>query len=287
MSYGATRRTIGGAAAVALAAAAAATGPATGAATGQDRPGFTDTPVLPGGPWRVHDANRPAPVVVAPAATPGGAPADAVILFDGRSTDAWRGDRGTWGIEAGALTVPPRARSGGENNLVTKQSFGDVQLHIEFRSPSPPVKSSQDRGNSGIWFMQRYEVQILDGYRNPTYADGTVGAVYGWKPPLANAARRPGEWQSYDIVFERPRFAADGSLVRPAYVTALLNGVLVQNHQAMLGTTIWRKVASYTAHADAAPIQLQDHDSPVSFRNIWVRPLPAAAIAQDLTKDGK
>jgi hypothetical protein len=135
--------------------------------------------------------------------------------------------------------------------------------------------------------MQRYEVQILDGSQNPTYADGTVGAVYGWKPPLVNAARRPGEWQTYDIVFERPRFAADGSLVRPAYVTALLNGVLVQNHQAMLGTTIWRKVASYTAHADAAPIQLQDHDSPVSFRNIWVRPLPAAAIAQDLGKDGK
>lgn len=273
MSHGLMGRMIVGAVAIAAAAVAGAA---------QERPGFTDTPMLPDGAWRVHDANRPAPVVVAPAATPGGAPADAVILFDGRSTDAWLGTRSIWGIEAGALTVPSRARSGGENNLVTKQSFGDVQLHLEFRSPSPPTKSSQDRGNSGIWFMQRYEVQILDGYRNPTYADGTVGAVYGWKPPLVNAARPPGIWQSYDIVFERPRFAADGTLLRPAYVTALLNGVLVQNHQAMLGTTIWKQVASYTAHADAAPIQLQDHDSPVAFRNIWVRPLPEAAIAQDL-----
>jgi hypothetical protein len=162
-----------------------------------------------------------------------------------------------------------------------------VQMHLEFRSPNPPTKSSQDRGNSGIWFMQRYELQILDGYRNPTYADGTVGGVYGWKPPLVNPARKPGEWQTYDIVFERPRFAADGSLVRPAYVTALLNGVLVQNHQAMLGTTNWRHVARYTAHPDAAPIQLQDHDSPVAFRNIWIRPLTDAAIAQDLGKDGK
>jgi hypothetical protein len=250
----------------------------------QDRPGFRDTPMLPGGQWRVHDADRPAPPVVAPAPQPGGAPADAVVLFDGRSTDAWRAERSMWPVQGGALVVPTRASSGGENNLFSKQSFGDVQLHLEFRSPNPPTKTSQDRGNSGIWFMERYELQILDGSANPTYADGTVGAVYGWKPPLANASRRPGEWQSYDVVFERPRFAADGSLQRPAYVTAFLNGVLVQNHQAMLGTTVWRKVAGYQAHGDAAPIKLQDHDSPVAFRNIWVRPLPDAAIAQDLPK---
>jgi hypothetical protein len=261
--------------------------PATAQTGAADKPGFRDTPMLPGGQWRVHDADRPAPVVVTPAAAPGGAPADAVVLFDGRSTDAWRAERSMWPVAGGAMTIPSRAASGGENNLVTRQSFGDVQLHLEFRSPNPPTKTSQDRGNSGIWFMQRYELQILDGYQNPTYADGTVGAVYGWKPPLVNAARKPGEWQSYDIVFERPRFAADGALVRPAYVTAFLNGVLVQNHQAMLGTTIWRKVAGYTAHGDAAPIQLQDHDSPVSFRNIWVRPLTEAAIAQDLTKDAR
>ncbi|WP_188660847.1 3-keto-disaccharide hydrolase [Sphingomonas metalli] len=253
----------------------------------QDKPGFRDTPMLPGGQWRVHDADRPAPPVVTPAAQPGGAPSDAVILFDGRSTDAWRAERKPWPVQNGALVVPSRASSGGENNLFSKQSFGDVQLHLEFRSPTPPTRSSQDRGNSGIWFMERYEVQILDGYDNPTYSDGTVGAVYGWKPPLANASRKPGEWQSYDIVFERPRFAADGSLVRPAYVTAILNGVVVQNHQAMLGTTIWRQVASYQAHGDAAPIKLQDHGSPVAFRNIWVRPLPASAIAQDLKEPAK
>lgn len=254
-------------------------------AAAEDKPGFRDTPMLPGGKWHVHDPDRPAAAVVTPPAQPGGAPSDAIILFDGRSLDAWRGERGPWTVENGIMTVPPRAKSGGENNLVSRQSFGDVQLHLEFRSPAPPRKSSQDRGNSGIWFMQRYEVQILDSYDNPTYSDGSAGAVYAWKPPLANPSRPPGEWQSYDIIFERPRFAADGSLARPAYVTALLNGVVVQNHQAMLGTTAWRKVARYEAHGDAAPIQLQDHDSPVSFRNIWVRPLPEAAIAQDLGKD--
>ncbi|HVJ03926.1 MAG TPA: DUF1080 domain-containing protein [Sphingomonas sp.] len=257
-----------------LAGAASIAAPGVAA---QEKPGFKDTPMLPGGQWHVHDSDRPAPVLVTPAANPGGAPSDAIVLFDGRSTDAWRAERTPWPVADGAMTAPSRAASGGENNLISKQSFGDVQLHLEFRSPNPPTRSSQDRGNSGIWFMQRYEVQILDGYQNPTYADGTVGAIYGWKPPLVNAARRPGEWQSYDIVFERPRFAADGKLLRPAYVTAFLNGVLVQNHQPMLGTTIWRQVASYKPHPDAAPLQLQDHDSPVSFRNIWVRPLPEAA----------
>jgi hypothetical protein len=256
-----------------------------GGAMAQDKPGFRDTPMLPGGQWHVHDPDRPQPVVVTPGATPGAAPSDAIILFDGRSLDAWRGERALWDVKDGVMTVPTRAKSGGENALITKRDFGDVQLHLEFRSPNPPTKSSQDRGNSGIWFMQRYEVQILDGYQNPTYADGGVGAVYAWKPALANAARKPGEWQSYDIVFERPRFAPDGSVQRPAYVTAFLNGVLVQNHQAMLGTTMWRKVAQYQAHGDAAPIQLQDHDSPVSFRNIWVRPLPEVAI--DLAAKGE
>jgi len=257
------------------------------AAEAQDKPGFNDTPLLPGSNWRVHDADRPAPVKVTPSTLPGGPPADAIVLFDGRSLDAWRGERGLWPVSDGAFTVPPPASTGGGNNLSTKQSFGDVQLHLEFRSPNPPTKTSQDRGNSGIWFMQRYELQILDGYDNPTYADGTVGAVYGWKPPLANTARAPGAWQSYDIVFERPHFDKNGKLLRPAYITAFLNGVLVQNHQAMLGTTVWRRVAQYTAHQDAAPIELQDHNSPVSFRNIWVRPLPEAAITHDLEKEGK
>jgi hypothetical protein len=256
-------------------------------AAAQDRPGFKDTPMLPGGEWHVHDADRPAPPVVTPAASPGGAPSDAILLFDGRSTEAWRSEGAAWPVADGAMRVPEREAGGAESNLVSKQSFGDVQLHLEFRSPNPPTRTSQNRGNSGIYFMERYEVQVLDGYQNPTYADGTVGAVYGWKPPLVNAARKPGEWQSYDIVFERPRFKADGSLDRPAYVTVMLNGVLVQNHQPMLGAVNYRHVSAYTAHGDAAPLYLQDHDSPVSFRNIWIRPLPAAAIAQDLNGESK
>ncbi|UZK66576.1 3-keto-disaccharide hydrolase [Sphingomonas sp. M1-B02] len=256
-------------------------------AIAQEKPGFRDTPLLPGGKWRVHDADRPHPPVVTPGAVPGAPPSDAVILFDGTSLDAWRPSGAEWTLKDGAMTVPPRVQGGGESLLVSKQSFGNVQLHLEFRSPNPPTKSSQDRGNSGIWFMQRYELQILDSYRNPTYADGTVGAIYGSQPPLVNPSRPPGEWQQYDVVFERPRFAADGKLVRPAYVTAFLNGVLVQNRQPWPGTTIWRRLAKYEAHGDAAPIQLQDHDSAVSFRNIWVRPLPEAAASHDYRGDVK
>lgn len=251
------------------------------AAIAQDRPGFTDTPLLPDGTWRVHDAERPAPDVVTPGAIPGAPPSDAIVLFDGRSLDAWRPQGDAWIVADGVLTVPPRAPGGGENALVTKERFGDVQLHLEFRSPNPPAKSSQDRGNSGIWFMQRYEIQILDGFKNPTYADGTVGAIYGWKPPLVNPSRPPGKWQSYDIVFERPRFDPQGALLRPAYITAFLNGVLVQNRQPWLGGTVWRQVGRYEPHGEAAPIQLQEHGSPVSFRNIWVRPLPKAASSHD------
>lgn len=268
-----------------LAAAIAVATLAGGAAMAQDKPGFRDTPTLPDGKWKVHDADRPHPEVVTPGATPGAPPSDAVVLFDGTSLDAWEPTGQPWHLENGVVTVPAREEGEEASTLVSKQSFGDVQLHLEFRSPNPPEKSSQDRGNSGVWFMERYEVQILDGYDNPTYADGTVGAIYGWKPPLVNASRKPGEWQSYDIVFERPRFAADGSVERPAYVTVFLNGVLVQNRQPFLGSTIWRDVGKYEAHADAAPIQLQDHDSPVSFRNIWVRPLSEAALSHDAMGD--
>lgn len=264
-----------------LAAAIAVAALAGGAAMAQDKPGFRDTPMLPDGKWKVHDADRPHPEPVTPGATPGAPPSDAVVLFDGSSLDAWEPTGQPWHLENGVMTVPAREEGEQASTLVSKQSFGDVQLHLEFRSPNPPQESSQDRGNSGVWFMERYEVQILDGYDNPTYADGTVGAIYGWKPPLVNASRKPGEWQSYDIVFERPRFAADGSVERPAYVTVFLNGVLVQNRQPFLGSTVWRDVGKYEAHADAAPIQLQDHDSPVSFRNIWVRPLSEAALSHD------
>jgi len=269
----------------AAAFAAAATLGCSGSA--QEKPGYTDTPVLPGGEWHVHDPERPYPEVVTPGAQPGAPPSDAVVLFGGTSLDAFEPQVTPWPIADGAMTSTPPASGEGGNGLTSRESFGDVQLHLEFRSPNPPRGTSQDRGNSGIYFMERYEIQILDGYENATYADGTVGAIYAWKPPLVNPSRPPGEWQSYDIVFERPRFAADGKLLRPAYVTVLLNGVLVQNRQAFLGATTWRDVARYEPHADAAPIHIQDHNSPVSFRNIWVRRLPEAAASHDFEGEVK
>ncbi len=255
---------------------------ATPAWAQDDELGFRDTPILPGGTWRVHDADRPQPRPVTPGTVPGAPPSDAIVLFDGHSLDAWQSPGRAWDVHDGVLTVPPRAATAPENALETRQGFGDIQLHLEFRTPNPPTNRSQERGNSGIWLMQRYEVQILDSYQNPTYADGAVGALFGWKPPLVNPSRKPGEWQTFDLVFERPHFAPDGRLQRPAYVTVLLNGVLVQNHQAILGTVAWRKLQTYQAHGDKVPLRLQDHGYPVSFRNIWVRPLPPEAIAQDL-----
>jgi hypothetical protein len=269
----------------AAAFAAAATLGCSGSA--QEKPGYTDTPMLPGGKWRVHDPERPYPEVVTPGEAPGAPPSDAVVLFDGTSLDAFEPQATAWPVADGAMTSTPRASGEGGNGLTSKDSFGDVQLHLEFRSPNPPEGTSQDRGNSGIYFMERYEIQILDAYDNATYADGTVGALYAWKPPLVNPSRPPGEWQSYDIVFERPRFGPDGELLRPAYVTAFLNGVLVQNRQAFLGPTSWRAVAKYEPHGDAGPIHIQDHNSPVSFRNIWVRRLPEAAASYDFEGEVK
>ena len=269
----------------AAAAAAVATLGCSGSA--QEKPGYTDTPMLPGGQWHVHDPDRPYPEVVTPGKQPGGAPSDAIVLFDGTSLDAFETQATPWPIADGAMTsTPPASRQGG-NGLTTKDNFGDVQLHLEFRSPNPPKGTSQDRGNSGIYFLEKYEIQILDGYENATYADGTVGSIYAWKPPLVNPSRPPGEWQSYDIVFERPHFGPDGKLQRPAYITAFLNGVLVQNRQAFLGPTSWRAVAKYEPHGDAAPIHIQDHNSPVSFRNIWVRRLPEAAASYDFEGEVK
>ncbi len=157
-------------------------------------------------------------------------------------------------------------------DLVTKQNFGDIQLHGEWQEPADVTGAGQLRGNSGFWFDSRYEVQVLDSFDAPTYADGQAGAVYGQWPPLVNAVRRPGEWQTYDIIFEAPRFEGD-KLVSPAYVTVTLNGIVVQNHQAFIGATVHRKVAEYKAHPLLQPLLLQNHNSKVRFRNIWVRPL--------------
>ncbi len=248
------------------------------AATGQDRPkvGFQDTPLLPGGKWHVHDGRRPQPAVVEPGTAstqeaPGRPPSDAVVLFDGKDVSHWSdGKAGPagWKVEGGAMVVTPKA-----GVVATRDEFGDCQLHLEFATPDPPRGRDQGRGNSGVMFFGRYEVQVLDSYHNPTYPDGTAGAVYGQHPPLVNAARPPGQWQSYDILFTAPRFKADGSVESPAYVTALLNGVFVQDHAEVIGAVAYRAVGRYSPHGPKGPIVLQDHGDPVKFRNIWARPI--------------
>ena len=168
----------------------------------------------------------------------------------------------------GAIEARP-----GSGNITTKESFGDMQLHIEFRTPPEVKGNSQGRGNSGVFLMNRYEVQVLDSYQNPTYPDGQCAAFYGQWPPLVNVCRGPGEWQSFDIFFTAPRFADDGTLASPARATVVHNGVLVHNCREFLGPTSHRSKPSYSKHAPTGPISLQDHGNPIRFRNIWVRPL--------------
>jgi hypothetical protein len=233
----------------------------------QDQLGYQDTPVLPGSSWHVHDGLRPQPPVVTPGKTPGAPPSDALVLFDGTSTDAWKG--GPWSLSDGTLIV------NGKGDIETKESFGDCQVHLEWRAPEPQGKG-QGRGNSGVFFFGRYEIQILDCYENQTYPDGMTAALYGQKPPMANACLAPGEWQTYDIGFRAPRFDADGGVVSPALVTVHHNGVLVQHGEVMLGATRHRDVAEYHAHGERGPIKIQDHGNPIAFRNIWVRELHPA-----------
>ncbi len=234
------------------------------------RPGYRDTPKLPDG-WRVHDADRPHPPVVAPApaADPVPPPADAIVLFDGSNLAAWRGRDGDarWDVADGAMRV------NGTGDIETAAAFGDCQLHVEWASPSPAKGESQGRGNSGVFLLGRYEVQVLDSFGNATYADGQAGALYGQKPPLVNACRAPGEWQTYDIFFRAPRFDEQGTLTAPARATVVHNGIVVHLDEALLGPTSHRALAKYQPHAPTGPIRLQDHGDPVRFRNIWVRPL--------------
>jgi hypothetical protein len=229
--------------------------------------GYSDTPMLPDGKWRVHDIARPKPAVVTPGAKPGDPPSDAIVLFDGTDLRHWNGD---WLVKDGYVQVPARRENG--KGLRTKESFGDIQLHLEWAAPTEIDGDSQWRGNSGVVLMGRYELQVLDSFNNPTYADGQAGSVYGQFPPLVNASRKPGEWQTYDIVFEAPRFEG-GYLTRPAYITVLHNGVLVQNHQQFIGQMAHRVIRQYEPHGPEAPLELQDHDTPVRYRNIWVRRL--------------
>lgn len=218
---------------------------------------------------QVTEVWEPVPALVD---TPeGGIPSDAIVLFDGSGTDAFvkasaEGGAIDWPVEDGILSI-------GSGDIVTAEGFCDVQMHIEWRSPTDIEGFfSQDRGNSGIKFQNRYEVQILDSFDNPTYVHGQAGSVYKQYAPLVNASRAPGEWQSYDIVFEAPIFGEGGAVRKPAYITVFHNGVLVQNHVQLAGTTSFVGYPTYEEHG-CEPIRLQDHNSDVTFRNIWVRPL--------------
>jgi hypothetical protein len=243
---------------------------------GDDVKGYSDTPVINGQKWKVHDLERPRPALVKPApyqAAP--PPSDAIVLFDGKDLAQWEqvargGAAGEpkWKVENGYLEIVPR-----HGRLRTKQAFGDVQLHVEWMVPMEAKGNGQAIGNSGVELMGRYEIQVLESNSHLTYADGGAGAIYGVWPPLANASRPQGEWNIYDIFFTAPRFEGE-KLVSPAYITVVWNGVLVQNHQAFVGTTVWRRNGVYTPHAPELPLTLQDHGQPVRYRNIWVRKLP-------------
>lgn len=223
--------------------------------------------------WPVHSPDRPRPPVVhpGPEVPPAPPPSDAIVLFNGTGLGEWQREDGTaaaWRVQDGYMEVVR-----GAGSIRTRRAFGDVQLHVEWATPAPPRGEGQARGNSGVFLMERYEIQVLDSYRSDTYADGQAAALYGQMPPLANACRPPGSWQTYDIVFRRPRFGADGRVTRPARVTLFHNGVLVQDAVEFAGRTAHAVAARYEAHADRLPLALQDHGDPVRFRNIWVREL--------------
>ncbi len=197
-------------------------------------------------------------------------PTDAIVLFDGKDLNEWTnmdGGAAEWIVDDGAMTVKPKA-----GNIKTKQKFGDMQLHIEWRTPAEVKGEGQGRGNSGIFMMERYELQVLDSYVSVTYSNGQAGSIYKQSIPLVNACKGPGEWQSYDVIFMAPVFTEKGTLKSPATITVLQNGILVQNNYAIKGPTEYTKFPKYVAHGKAS-IALQDHGNPTSFRNIWVREL--------------
>ncbi|MBA7669815.1 hypothetical protein ES703_77949 [subsurface metagenome] len=232
--------------------------------------------------WIVHDMSRPRPPVVTPGEQPGQPPSNAIVLFDGKDLSQWvspllsceskKGDGpAKWKVENGYMEVVKET-----GDIRTKQSFGDCHLHIEWATPAKVRGSGQDRGNSGVFLMSTYELQILDSYNNKTYADGQAAALYGRKPPSVNACRPPGQWQSFDIIFHRPIFK-DGQVRRRATFTIFHNGVLVHDHYELTGGTWWRgphAISEYEEHPDKLPLMLQDHGDPIRFRNIWLVELP-------------
>ncbi|MCG8527876.1 MAG: DUF1080 domain-containing protein [Opitutales bacterium] len=227
--------------------------------------------------WKSHDREQPLPPVIEPgefsvgdkAGTP---PSDAIVLFDGKNKSAWvdmNGNPTKWIVKEGALECVPSS-----GYIRTLQSFGDCQLHVEWATPKEVKGNSQGRGNSGVFFgLGQYEIQVLDCYQNTTYADGLAGSLYGQYPPLVNACKAPGEWQTYDIIYTAPRFSASGELISPAYITAFHNGVLIQYHSELSGPTSWINRPPYVNHPEKLPLAFQDHGNPVRFRNVWVREL--------------
>ena len=225
--------------------------------------------------WKVHDEDRPKPPVVA---IENGVPSDAVVLVGaGSGTDGLRsGDKPClWSFEDGVLKVNP-----GTGDIHSRDSFGDCQLHLEWMFPKGRSVNGQMGGNSGVFFLDRYEVQILHTFENESYADGMAGSIYGQFPPLANPIKPAGRWNSYDIVFRGPRFDDEGDLVRPATLTVMINGVLVQDHVGLLGPTRHKARTSYEPHDSVGPLRFQDHGDPISFRNIWLRSLSAPQMAE-------
>ncbi|OHB73776.1 MAG: hypothetical protein A2Z25_00890 [Planctomycetes bacterium RBG_16_55_9] len=230
------------------------------------------------GRWLVHDVNRPAPPVITPgiASTPdqvGKSPSDAIVLFDGTDLSQWtdtKGEPSKWIVRDGYMECVKDS-----GYIQTKRKFGSCQLHVEFATPATVRGNSQGRGNSGVFLMANYEVQVLDSYNNATYSDGQCAALYGRAVPLVNACRGPGQWQSYDIIFHRPIFKGKKVVRKPTF-TVFQNGVLVQDHVELRGGTGWKgphAISDFEPHEDALPISLQDHGNPVRYRNVWIREL--------------
>lgn len=230
-------------------------------------PGYDDTPLIPGSEFKVHQQDRPQPPRVLPPESDEvpefAAPSDATVLFDGKTLDQFQ--KTSWMVKNGVLVA-------GAGDLRTKEAYGNIQFHVEWRAPDPPRGAPANMGNSGIYFMGLYELQIYDSYSSKIYADGSAAAIYGQTPPSVNACRRPGQWQSYDGIFTAPVFK-DGKLVEPATVTVLHNGVLVHHNTEILGPTAHRATLPYEPHTAELPIMIQGHGSPVEFRNIWIREL--------------
>jgi Domain of Unknown Function (DUF1080) len=237
--------------------------------------GFGSAVIACAGPEYESGIHWMEPKVIDPG-PPGGHPSDAIVLFDGTDLSKWKGGE-AWRVQDGYAI-------GHGHDISTKESFGDCQLHLEWATPKQVSGSGQGRGNSGVYLMGAYEVQILDSYINKTYFDGQAAAIYKQKPPMVNACRPPGEWQTYDIIFTAPRFDSRGGVVQPAYITVLQNGVVVQNHTKILGNTYYDHPPKYEPLAAKAPLVLQFHHNPVQFRNIWIREIHEPPIAETASK---